>query len=116
MALKFNGPGSVVQAAQQKAEAIPQTEPQKVIQQPVHRELGRKKESVNHPDHYGGKDNPYEVIKVIRAWELSFSLGNVIKYVARAGKKDPTRRLEDLHKAMWYLQEEITNEYERSSK
>ena len=42
--------------------------------------------------------------------------GNVVKYVARAGKKDPMKRLEDLHKAMWYLQEEITNEYERSSK
>jgi Protein of unknwon function (DUF3310) len=115
MALKFNGPGSVVQAAKQKTEAEEVT-PQPVVQQPVHRELGRKKEAVNHPEHYGGKDNPYEVIKVIRAWDLSFSLGNVVKYVARAGKKDPTRRLEDLHKAMWYLQEEITNEYERSSK
>lgn len=115
MALKLNGPGAVITAAQQKSETTPQPEPQ-IVQQPVHRELGRKKEAVNHPAHYGGKDNPYEAIKVIRAWDLSFSLGNVIKYVARAGKKDPTRRLEDLHKAMWYLQEEITNEYERSSK
>lgn len=115
MGLKLNGPGAIIQAAQQKVESTPQPEPQ-ITQQPVHRELGRKKEAVNHPAHYGGKDNPYEAIKVIRAWELSFSLGNVIKYVARAGKKDPTRRLEDLHKAMWYLQEEITNEYERSSK
>lgn len=115
MALKFSGPGSIVQAAQQKAEEVPLVEPV-VAQQPVHREIGRKKEAVNHPDHYGGKDNPYEVIKVIRAWNLSFSLGNTVKYIARAGKKDPTRRLEDLHKAMWYLQEEINNEYERSIK
>lgn len=73
-----------------------------------------KKESINHPDHYGGEENIYEVINVIRAWELNFSLGNVIKYLARAGKKDQITRLEDLHKAMWYLQEEINNEYERS--
>lgn len=83
---------------------------------PAFRETGRRKEMVNHPDHYGGKDNPYEVIKVVRAWNLSFSLGNTIKYIARAGKKDPSKRIEDLHKAMWYLQEEINNEYERSAK
>lgn len=75
-----------------------------------------KKELVNHPEHYGGKENPHEVIKVIRAWELGFSLGNAVKYIARAGKKDPSKRIEDLHKAMWYLQEEINNEYEKSAK
>lgn len=66
-----------------------------------------KKETVNHPDHYGGKDNPYEVIKVLRAWALGFSLGNAIKYVARAGKKDTAKTIEDLKKAIWYIQEEI---------
>lgn len=115
MGIKLNGPGSIITAAQQKAEQTPASEPI-ITQQPVHRELGRKKEAVNHPEHYGGKENPYEVIKVIRAWNLSFSLGNVVKYVARAGKKDPAKRLEDLHKALWYLQEEINNEYERSIK
>ena len=75
-----------------------------------------KKENVNHPEHYGGKENPYEAIKVIRAWELGFSLGNTIKYIARAGKKDPSKRIEDLHKAMWYLQEEINSEYEKLAK
>ena len=115
MALKLNGPGSVVTSAAQNTETTPPT-PAPTVNQPVHRETGRRKESINHPDHYGGKDNPYEAIKVIRAWGLSFSLGNVVKYIARAGKKDPTKRLEDLHKAMWYLQEEIANEYERSLK
>jgi len=86
------------------------------IATPAFREIGRKKEMVNHPLHYGGKENPYEVIKVIRAWDLSFSLGNTVKYIARAGKKDPAKKIEDLHKAMWYLQEEINNEYERSAK
>lgn len=62
------------------------------------------KEQVNNPKHYGGKDNPYEVINVIEAWGLGFCLGNVIKYVARAGKKDPAKGLEDLEKASWYLE------------
>ena len=66
-----------------------------------------KAEAVNHPEHYGGKDNPYEVIKVIEAWELdkSFNLGNAIKYIARI--KD--NRIEDLEKARWYLDREIHN-------
>lgn len=67
----------------------------------------RTTDAVNHPDHYGGGDNPYEVIKVIRAWKMGFSLGNAIKYVARAGKKDPAKTIEDLEKAIWYIQEEI---------
>jgi hypothetical protein len=83
---------------------------------PAHRESGRRRETINHPDHYGGKDNPYEAIKVIRAWNLSFSLGNTVKYIARAGKKDPLKKIEDLHKAMWYLQEEINSEYEKGAK
>ena len=62
-------------------------------------------EAVNHPEHYGGSDNPYEAIKVIEAWQLPFSLGNVIKYVSRAGKKG--NKLEDLKKAQWYLNREI---------
>lgn len=64
-------------------------------------------ENVNHPKHYGGENNPYEVIKVIEAWDLSFCLGNTVKYVARAGKKDPKKKIEDLEKANWYLQREI---------
>lgn len=63
---------------------------------------------VNHPSHYGGKDNPYEAIKVIEAWKLDFSLGNVIKYISRAGKKSPSL-LEDLKKARWYLDRFISN-------
>jgi hypothetical protein len=64
-----------------------------------------KKELVNHPLHYGGKDNPYEAIKVIEAWELGFCLGNTIKYISRAGKKDDT--IQELEKALWYLKREI---------
>jgi hypothetical protein len=60
-------------------------------------------ELVNNPEHYGGKQNIYEAIKVIEAWELNFHLGNVVKYISRAGKKDKTKLKEDLEKAKWYL-------------
>jgi hypothetical protein len=63
------------------------------------------KENVNHPKHYGAKDDPYEAIKVIEAWGLGFHLGNVVKYIARAGKKDSI--VEDLKKAKWYLERVI---------
>jgi len=65
-----------------------------------------RREAVNHPDHYGGKDDPYEVIKVMEAWltaeeyrgALKF---NVHKYLARARKKGG---LEDLQKAAKYIE------------
>jgi hypothetical protein len=66
-----------------------------------------KVELVNHPKHYGGKDNPYEAIKVIEAWDLGFCLGNTVKYISRAGKKDDT--IQELEKALWYLKREIKN-------
>lgn len=69
------------------------------------------KEMVNGPAHYGGVDNPYEVIKVCEAWGLDYDayLFNVVKYVARAGKKDQTKELEDLKKAAFYLDRKIKN-------
>ena len=59
-----------------------------------------------HPNHYGG-DTVYETIKVLAAWHLGFLLGNVVKYISRADKKDPSKLLEDLKKARWYLHEAI---------
>lgn len=67
------------------------------------------KEQVNHPSHYGGGDNTYEVIKVIEAWDLDFHLGNTVKYISRAGKKDQDKELQDLKKALWYLERKINN-------
>lgn len=66
-------------------------------------------QNVSHPSHYGGKDDPYETIKVIDAWGLdkSFCLGNVIKYISRAGKKDGNSLLQDLMKAQFYLNYEV---------
>lgn len=66
-----------------------------------------EKEMVNHPSHYGGENNIYEVIKVIEAWDLDFHLGNTVKYISRAGKKNPEKELEDLKKALWYLERKI---------
>jgi hypothetical protein len=61
------------------------------------------------PSHYGGADNPYEVFAVLEAWNLDkdFYLGNVIKYIARAGKKNPAKEKEDLQKALVYLRRRI---------
>ena len=60
------------------------------------------------PKYYGGKDSTYEVFNVLEAWKLDkdFYLGNVIKYLARAGKKTFNNK-EDLEKALVYLQRRI---------
>lgn len=62
--------------------------------------------AVNSPSHYH-KASGVEVIVAIEAWGLGFCLGNVIKYVARAGRKDSGTRMEDLEKARWYLNREL---------
>lgn len=62
-------------------------------------------DSVNHPSHY--TDGNIEVMDYIEDKQLNFARGNVIKYVSRAGKKDPNKELEDLKKASWYLNREI---------
>lgn len=71
------------------------------------KEIKNIKEKVDHPKHYGGGDNPYEAIKVIEAWGLGFNLGNTLKYIARKGKKDEI--IQELEKAVWYLNREIEN-------
>lgn len=61
--------------------------------------------SVTHPAHYNA--GKIEVIEAIEDWGLNFHRGNAVKYVARAGKKDPKKEIEDLEKAVWYVQREI---------
>ena len=61
---------------------------------------------IDHPSYYGGEGNTYEAIKIIEAYDLNFSLGNVIKYVLRAGKKSESA-IEDLEKAARYIQFQI---------
>lgn len=67
--------------------------------------LLEEKDAVNHPSHYGGENNPLEVINIIEHYDLNFNLGNVIKYCLRAGKKDEL--IQELKKAQWYINREI---------
>ena len=60
---------------------------------------------VNRPSHY--TDGKIEVIEFIEDKNLGFCLGNAVKYIARAGKKDPTKEIEDLNKAKWYIERRI---------
>jgi hypothetical protein len=62
---------------------------------------------VDHPSHYRASTG-FEAIEVINAWGLGFSLGNVVKYISRTGLKDPAKAIEDLEKARWYLDHEIS--------
>lgn len=64
-----------------------------------------RNDSVNHPSHY--TDGKIEVIDYIEDKGFGFCLGNVIKYVSRAGKKDKAKEIEDLKKAKWYLERRI---------
>jgi len=64
-----------------------------------------KTDPVNHPAHY--KYGGIETIDFIEAKELGYNLGNVVKYVTRADHKG--NRKQDLEKAMWYLQRELTH-------
>ena len=64
-------------------------------------------DSVNHPAHY--TDGNIEVIDFIEDKKLPYHLGNVVKYICRAGKKDPDKLVEDLEKAEWYLKRYIAN-------
>ena len=70
----------------------------------MNKELEEQNE-IERPEHYcyGG----VEPIEIIESWGLNFSLGNVLKYVCRAGKKNSSTKVKDLKKAAWYLDREI---------
>lgn len=63
-------------------------------------------DAVNRPSHY--TDGKIEVIDFIEDKKLGFCLGNAVKYISRAGKKDAAKHKEDLMKARWYLDREIS--------
>lgn len=64
-----------------------------------------KDNPVSHPSHY--TDGKIEVIDFIEDKGLNFNRGNAVKYLCRAGKKDPAKEVEDLEKAVWYINHEI---------
>ena len=67
--------------------------------------MDNSQDVVNKPAHY--TDGNIEVIDFIEDKKLGFHLGNAVKYISRAGKKDPAKTVEDLQKAKWYLEREI---------
>ena len=60
---------------------------------------------VNHPSHY--TKGKIEVADFIADQKLNFDRGNAVKYVCRAGSKDPEKEVQDLEKAIWYINHEI---------
>lgn len=80
------------------------------IQSPMTKRKSVVKPSVTHPAYY--KDRKIEPIDVIEAWGLDFCLGNAVKYIARAGKKDGDSAEEDLSKAIWYIRRYLERRYE----
>lgn len=60
---------------------------------------------VTRPAHY--TFSAVEVIDAIEAWGLDYHRGNVVKYIVRAGRKDAATELQDLRKALWYLERYI---------
>ena len=62
---------------------------------------------VDHPAHYR-RGSGFEAIDVIEAWELGFNLGNAVKYISRAGIKSSDSDVQDLEKALWYINREIS--------
>ena len=71
----------------------------------------QKADSVNHPAHYNSHPSGIECIEIAR--HHNFNIGNTIKYLWRAGlkseegMKDTDKQVEDLNKAIWYIQDEI---------
>jgi hypothetical protein len=60
---------------------------------------------VDHPSYYNR--GQIEVIDAIEDWQLGFHLGSAVKYIARAGHKDPRTIITDLRKAVWYINRKI---------
>lgn len=69
---------------------------------------GQKYDPVNHPKHYTSDPSGVECIEISENW--SFCLGNALKYLWRSGKKDSNADIEDLEKAIWYIQREIARQ------
>ena len=68
----------------------------------VKTEIVKTDDPVNHPQHYTQHPSGVECIQITE--HMNFCLGNAIKYIWRADKKNG---LEDLKKAIWYIEREI---------
>ena len=64
-----------------------------------------QEDRVNHPKHYTNHPSGIECIEITQHHD--FCVGNAIKYLWRAGIKDTTTEIEDLRKAIWYIERKI---------
>jgi hypothetical protein len=60
---------------------------------------------VNNPPHYTSDPSGVECIQITR--HRNFNVGNAIKYLWRAGLKDGNATVQDLRKAVFYIEDEI---------
>lgn len=100
----FKSPRSkLIQAVMQTKQALDAIEKKpKVVTVAMHHS---NIDYINSPPHY--KTGGIETIDFIEAKDLNYRLGNVVKYVSRAGKKLNSDPVQDLEKAAFYLQREI---------
>lgn len=115
-AVKTNKPSKIIKAVKEMKQALDVIEKPKITRKELLNELMPGinacfgldakpiPDLVNHPPHY--KSGGIETIDFIEAKDLNYRLGNVVKYVSRAGKKT-TDPVQDLEKALFYLQREI---------
>ena len=64
-------------------------------------------EAVNHPEHYNKHPSGIECIDIVR--HHNFNIGSAIKYLWRCGLKENNPEIQELKKAVWYIQDEIKN-------
>jgi len=91
--------------AQMSLALFSDSQKKEVVDKLAHMERILAKDNVNHPAHY--KTGGIETIDFIEAKSLSYNLGNVVKYITRADYKG--NKIEDLKKAQWYLNRELSN-------
>lgn len=84
-------------------ELLEEKQPEQVLKEQVRQIEKENEDLIHNPPHYNY--SKYEPINVIKAWNLDFDLGNVVKYIARCNHKG--NKLQDLYKALEYLQHEI---------
>ena len=86
----------------------------KIVEKQLNKEVnGIEKDPINHPSHY--VDGGIETLDYILAKKMDFLIGQVCKYISRAGKKDPNKEIEDLKKAQFYLNRKIAELEEQES-
>ena len=111
-------PSKIIKAVTEVKQALDVIEkkPTKLIIQPQHKDTAmkllaeldaaeKKLDLVNKPPHY--TDGGVDTLKFIEAKDLNYRLGNVVKYISRAGKKVGSDPVQDLEKARFYLEREI---------